>query len=435
MLNNLNNFVLESNSTNSNTDKLNVLRKYAHDAEIVKALIYTYDAFRQYYVTSANCKKRNDLVAPFSVYDNLFSMLDDLAERRITGHSAIEAVNRFVLDNKEYEDLIWCVIDRNLKTRSTTQMINKVLAEFGLEGIPTFDVALAEAYDEKTAKKVDFKDGWFMSRKLDGVRCICIMKKNGEVNFYSRVGNEFETLGNLKAELSRMPQDLVLDGEICMVDENGKEDFQGIIKEIKRKNHTIKRPKFLVFDALTHTEFFEKSSGRKFSQRQEFLEGWFENYSSELFLTDKLEQIRVQNQDHMNEFIAQGSKEGWEGIMLRKDSYYKGKRSSDILKVKQFHDAEYNVIAVENGPFRVIVDGKEVEEDMMRHVIIEHKGYRVDVGSGFSLEQRRHFYQNPDLIIGKQITVQYFEETHNQHGQISLRFPTVKAIYETIRTF
>ena len=34
-------------------------------------------------------------------------------------------------------------------------------------------------------------------------------------------------------------------------------------------------------------------------------------------------------------------------------------------------------------------------------------------------------------IIGKMITVQYFEETYNQNGGISLRFPTVKHIFET----
>ena len=29
---------------------------------------------------------------------------------------------------------------------------------------------------------------------------------------------------------------------------NGVEDFQGIMKEIKRKDHTIKNPKYKVFD-------------------------------------------------------------------------------------------------------------------------------------------------------------------------------------------
>jgi len=36
-------------------------------------------------------------------------------------------------------------------------------------------------------------------------------------------------------------------------------------------------------------------------------------------------------------------------------------------------------------------------------------------------------------IIGKTITVQYFEETKNDKGGISLRFPTVKHIYESER--
>jgi ATP-dependent DNA ligase len=43
---------------------------------------------------------------------------------------------------------------------------------------------------------------------------------------------------------------MVFDGEVCIVDENGVEDFQGIMKEIKRKDHTIKNPKYKVFDYL-----------------------------------------------------------------------------------------------------------------------------------------------------------------------------------------
>lgn len=40
------------------------------------------------------------------------------------------------------------------------------------------------------------------------------------------------------------------------------------------------------------------------------------------------------------------------------------------------------------------------------------------------------FLQNPDLIIGKPITVQYFAESPGENGQASLRFPTVKMVYE-----
>jgi DNA ligase-1 len=135
----------------------------------------------------------------------------------------------------------------------------------------------------------------------------------------------------------------------------------------------------------------------------------------------------------LTHYIGLAKENGWEGLMLRKDAPYQGKRSNDVLKVKQFYDAEYIVVDVENAVNRVIVDGKEVEEMMMRNVVIEHKGNRVQVGSGFSHEQKRFYFENPNEILGKQITVQYFEETKNQNGGISLRFPTVKAIYENGR--
>jgi hypothetical protein len=85
-LNKIQEFVDAQNSTNSNTDKLNVLKEYANDSIIRKALEYTYNTFKQYYVTSETCKKRNDLVASENVYSDLFSLLDDLNDRNITGH-------------------------------------------------------------------------------------------------------------------------------------------------------------------------------------------------------------------------------------------------------------------------------------------------------------------------------------------------------------
>ena len=422
-------FVDAQNSTNSNTDKLNVLKKYADNESVRKALEYTYNTFKQYGVTSENCKKLSHLAS--YGYSSLFDILNDLNSRYLTGHNAISAVNGFVAANKRHEDLIFSIIDRNLKTRSTASMINKVIP--GL--IPTFDVALANSFDEKMAKKVNFnEDNWYVSRKLDGCRCICIIDENGEPKYFSRAGNEFLTLKNLDAEIISLGlKNTVIDGEICMLDENGNENFQGIIKEIKRKDHTIENPFFYMFDLLTFEEFVNKEGTTPFSIRNVQLDNLF--FEREFKNIGYLEQKLLIDERMLTHYIGLAKENSWEGLMLRKDATYQGKRSNDVLKVKQFYDAEYVVVDIQNGPFRVIVDGKEVEEDVMRNVVIEHKGYRVDVGSGFNLEQRRLYKENPELILGKQITVQYFEESHNQNGGISLRFPTVKAIYETERNF
>lgn len=421
-------FVEESNSTNSNTDKLNVLKKYGQHGVVAKALHYTYNTFKQYGVTSANCKKNSDLLGNPNTYGDFFGLLDDLSNRVITGHTAISNVNRFVLENRMYEELIFNIIDRNLKTRSTTSMINKAIPNL----IPTFDVALANAYNEKTAAKVKWEDGYFVSRKLDGVRCITIIDVDGEIKFFSRAGNEFLTLDALKPSIQKLGlTNMVLDGEICMVNANGDEDFQGIIKEIKRKDHTIKNPFYFMFDMLTLEDFTRKESTIVLGDRLTKLE-------SMVAAGDKFIKVLEQypaNDNVFEDLMAQSKEGGWEGLMIRKNSTYQGKRSNDILKVKAFQDAEYIVVDLENAVNRVIVDGREVEEMMLKNIIIEHKGNRVQVGSGFSHEQKRYYFEHPNEILGKQVVVQYFEETKNARGTISLRFPVIKAIYETKRSF
>ena len=420
-------FVEESNSTNSNSDKLVVIEKYANQPDLLKVLQYTYDTFKQYGVTSANCKKRSDLCMPFTPYSNIFELLDALANRELTGHDAIETVNGFVEENKMYEEIIWNIIDRNLKTRSTVSMINKAIP--GL--IPTFDVALAKAYDEKTQKKVNWEDGWFVSRKLDGVRCLTVIDMFGDVKFFSRQGKEFLTLDNLKKDIKALGlTNTVFDGEVCIVDENGDEDFASIIKEIKRKDHTISNPYYYIFDMLDLEDFNDKVSKDNFAKRLVNLR----TYVQETDMIGILEQLEA-NDAIFDLMMEKSKKGGWEGLMLRKNTTYKGKRSTDILKVKQMFDDEYVVVDLENDLHRVIVDGSEVEEMMLKNVIIEHKGNRVQVGSGFSHEQRRYYFENPNEILGKQITVQYFEETTNKNGTHSLRFPVIKAVYENTRTF
>lgn len=421
-------FVEQSNSTNSNTDKLNVLKTYTQYDSVKKALLYTYDTYKQYGVTSKNCKKNSDLMGHPNTYGDFFGLLDDLNNRVCTGHNAIANVNRFVQENKNYEDLIWNIIDRNLKTRSTTSMINKVVP--GL--IPTFDVALANAYNDQTAKKVDWNDNWYVSRKLDGVRCLTVIDGAGNVNFFSRAGKPFLTLDSLKPSIQKLGlTNMVLDGEICMTDKDGNEDFQGIIKEIKRKDHTIENPVYFMFDLLTQKEFDDKTSETILSDRLTTLRSYVLDGDKFIKVLDQ----KLGSDDLLENMMEISKNEGWEGLMLRKDDTYQGKRSNDILKVKKFFDDEYVVVDLENAVNRVIVEGKEVDELMLKNVVIEHKGNRVQVGSGFSHEQKRYFYENPNEILGKTITVQYFEETTDQNGEHSLRFPVMKGIYEGARTF
>jgi ATP-dependent DNA ligase len=68
------------------------------------------------------------------------------------------------------------------------------------------------------------------------------------------------------------------------------------------------------------------------------------------------------NDDDLEFYIKKADTYNWEGLILRKNTTYKGKRSKDLLKVKTFFDAEYQVVDVEMGPFRYVKDGAECEE-------------------------------------------------------------------------
>ena len=388
-----------------------------------KILLYTYHPLWQYNVTSDNLKKKSHLVARKNEYSNFFDLLNDLKDRKITGHDAIAAVNSFIEHNDEYEELIHCIIDKDLKTRAGDKIINKAIPDH----IPEFSVALADKYEPKL---VDWKDGWYVSRKIDGCRLIGIVDSNSDTTFYSRTGKVFDTLDVVRDGIKALNiSNVVFDGELCLVDENGNEDFQGVMKELRKKDHIIPNPSYKIFDMISHDEFYSQKGAKNkpYSIRFNNLQEVMKNNSC--VCLSLLAQEKIKNDDHFAEWTKRSQDYSWEGLMLRADEPYKGKRSKDLLKYKSFFDDEYEVIDTEMGPFRYVLNGKEHEETMLSCVMIKHKGHIVRVGSGFSIEQRQEFYCNPCKILGQQILVQYFEETKNQDGGISLRFPTFKYLY------
>ena len=129
-------FVNDMRATSSSTQKVAIIAQ--SDAFIHKVLEYTYNPFKQYFVTGKTCRKNSNLFK-YNTYKTIFELLDDLSSREKTGHDAIAAVNGFCMANSEFEDIIYNIIDKDLKIRAGDKVINKAVP--GL--IPTFSVALA----------------------------------------------------------------------------------------------------------------------------------------------------------------------------------------------------------------------------------------------------------------------------------------------------
>ena len=271
-----------------------------------------------------------------------------------------------------------------------------------------FKVSLANKYKPSFVKS----GKWFISRKLDGVRCVVhVDVKNKKVTSYSRTGLVFETLGNLENEIlnniTSFDQNYYIDGEIVNI-KDGKESFKGIMQQIRRKNYTIPSPKYYAFDLIKEEDFEKALSKDIFSERMNKLNKiMIDGFQS----IEILEQVKYTPKD-FEDLASRSAKEGWEGLMLRKDTTYKGKRSNELVKYKLMNDAEFRVIGVV----------KDEPRKVLSAIIIDYNNTKV--GSGFSLEEKIKYYNDPSKIIGKIITVQYFEKTEK-----SLRFPIFKGIH------
>ena len=108
--------------------------------------------------------------------------------------------------------------------------------------------------------------------------------------------------------------------------------------------------------------------------------------------------------------------------MLNKDTKWKNKRNNGILKIKSFHHADIRCTGVVEG------DGKY--KGMLGLINCDYKGFNLGVGSGFTDEQRRYYWEHPNEIIGKIVQIKYKCETSNKNGGVSAQH----ASFEVIRT-
>ena len=416
-------FQAEMNKTNSRLEKKKTLPKYE---DLKEVLIYVYDTDRKYNVTSKNLIKfsKNDKkkkVKPITIgkyINNIFTLFDDLNDRKITGDIALNNVYWVVKKYQQYESIIHNILDKNLKIRINKKEINVVFTNL----ITEFSPVLAQKFEEKRIKGCE--NEWHISRKLDGVRCLVkIEKENKKVSFYSRQGKEFLTLGvleqNILNNLDQIPYDCMLDGEIVIIDENGQENFKNIMEQIKKKNYTMEQPMFYCFDIIKMDDFYAKESTETLLERMEKMN------SISIDNIVNLEQLQY-TIENFEDYSKLSTENNWEGIMFRKNVGYEGKRTVNLLKYKSFSDDEFTVANIIVGKMRIVSQetGLETEIDTLTAVMLDYGKDGTKVGSGFTLDERIYYCKHPEEIEGKIITVKYFEKTEK-----SLRFPTFKGIH------
>ena len=106
----------------------------------------------------------------------------------------------------------------------------------------------------------------------------------------------------------------------------------------------------------------------------------------------------------------------YEGCIVNLDACYECKRTKSLLKVKRFYTYDLEVVGVEEGTGR--------NKGTLGALVVQYKNNTVNVGSGFTDEERRYYWNNQDEIIGRVIEVKFKEITVDKKtGLESLQFP------------
>lgn len=408
-------------ATNSNKDKLAILKSYIghEDEELIKnVLLYCYDTFKKYGV-SESVYNEIPLVSN-TIFKSSFEMFDKLAESNI--NDLLRLSTKAYIENEieeEYRELIKGILFKDLKIGVNAKSINKVWK--GL--VPEFNVQLAESLAKQKDDYLHDKE-FTLTTKLDGFRCVYLPN---EKKFFSRQGQEFEGIDHLIEECDKISQGIyVLDGELLYrnFDNLPSDELYRLTTSVARKKGKTKEKtnlEFHLFDIIPLGDFQKGKSVDDYRDRMALLERLHSQATGLDFLKRVTPLYTGNDTSVIPGLLDEVVEQGEEGLMLNLlDGLYECKRSKNILKIKQFLEADVLVVDVYEGnkEFKGTLGGLNVKFLMNGEEII------TNVGSGFYKDERELFFNNPETIIGKVITINYFELSNNKKGEYDLRFAT-----------
>ncbi len=353
---------------------------------------------------------------PWTAFKELAHLL---YTRQLTGHDARDAIELALSASKQAEWNDWYrrILIKDLRCGVSEKTINKVKKN----SVPVFECMLAHDGANHEKKIVGKK---LLEPKLDGVRVLTVINaENKTVTQFTRNGKLLENFGHitkaLEEHIDLFERSYVLDGEMV------SSSFQALMKQVHRKeNVQAQDARLMLFDILPLSEFQSGRSVMGQKRRSNLLKTMrpiFDKVGS----IDIIDQIEVDLDSYVGElefkeFNKTAVEQGFEGIMIKDvDSKYECKRSTSWLKQKPFIEVSLEVVNVEEGTGRnagrlgaLVCSGSD-----------DGKQITVNVGSGFSDDQRSDFWSSRDDLPGQIVEIRADAITMNQDGTYSLRFP------------
>jgi DNA ligase-1 len=256
---------------------------------------------------------------------------------------------------------------------------------------------------------------------------------------YSRNGKVFENFGHIEEQIHAnwtlmvracagvdqgrsLVNGFVLDGEVI------GNSFQELMRQARRKDNVQAADSvFNVFDIIPLQDFRKGQWNAPLSKRIELLDAMrpvIEAMTNmELLPHIMVDLDTAAGKDQFSRYCTDMVNAGFEGVMIKSvDAPYECKRSTSWMKYKPVYDYDLTVIAIEEGT------GKNVGRmgALVCEGIDDGKHIVVNVGSGYTDEERQAYWNDGYSVIGQTIVVMADAITQNQDGSYSLRFPRFK---------
>jgi len=370
-----------------------------------------------------------DAENPWSEFNDL---LQALYTRKLTGNAARTAIQDIMqrFDSDQWNKICLAVLAKDLRGGVSDKTINKVCRGTKYE-IPVFSCQLATSCEDRPEMQGKKR----IEPKLDGVRVLMLCSINdaneSTITCYSRNGKIFANFDHIEQQIQGiMPiiagktgyTSFILDGEVI-----GR-SFQELMRQARRKeNANAVDSIFHIFDFIPTEDFLRGHCNMHLHRRLGILNKISNNINA-LKSVEMLPHIDVdldtaQGRDQMDRYARDCVAQGFEGIMIKNlDAPYECKRNTFWLKWKPVIDVDLTVVGLEEGT------GKNVGR--LGALVCEGtdngKHITVNVGSGFSDDDRDNYWRDSNFIIGRTAVVMADAITQNQDGSYSLRFPRFK---------
>jgi len=415
--------VQQIQATPGRNDKEAILREN-EDNELFKTVMqFIYDPFILTGISKKKISKKLKLPTEPSTL-SIIEVMDYLKLHNSGKDVDVTLVQHFIQSQPEtLRDFLTKIVSKDLSIGLTDGTLNKVYGDF----IQTFSVMLAKKFEDHNHK---IKGEFVITEKLDGNRCV-VIKDNGVVKSFTRQGKQYEGLEEIESDIANLEEDnVVFDGELIA-------DMQGSTIQIYAETTSKARSKgsnktglvYHIFDMLPLDDFQNGKSRTDCVFRKLMLTTVFEN--NEFLHCKEVKPLYIGSDlSEVEKWMSWAGANALEGIMVNLDKPYICKRSDSILKVKVFNDADVRCLDV------IIGTGKNANKLGSITIQFEHEGkaYECNCGSGFSDQEREAYWKQPELIVGKIVTVGYFEVSKNATGYFGLRFPTWKSIIRHDKT-